>query len=172
MPYFKSLILIIAICAAVLVTVPTQATAAGVTCNEDNVGKSCPNTDYVCKKKEGSYSTQYVCVCRWGYFESIQNLPGLSINSDICAFMATAGGTNTEKTLFILNIIVAIMTALVVFIAMGSIVIGGYIYMTAGGSADRIQQAKVWIGAAILGIIIAFSAWIILALINPSTLQV
>ena len=59
----------------------------------------------------------------------------------------------------------AIMAAVV------SIVIGGYIYMTAGGDADRVRTAKVWIGSAILGIILALLAWLILASIATNLVK-
>ena len=60
------------------------------------------------------------------------------------------------------------MTVLVVAAGTMSIVIGGYYYMTAGGSADRVRAAKVWVGSAILGIVIALLAWLILSSISPN----
>jgi len=63
--------------------------------------------------------------------------------------------------------VVAII-ALVVMAAMVTVVVGGYIYMTAMGNADRVRQAKIWIGAALLGIFLALAAYTILNFINPS----
>lgn len=46
-------------------------------------------------------------------------------------------------------------------------VIAGYIYMTAGGSADQVGKAKNMIKAALLGIILALAAFLILNTISP-----
>lgn len=63
---------------------------------------------------------------------------------------------------------VVIITAITVMAALVSIVIGGYIYMTAGGSADRVRLAKSFIGSALFGMALALMAWLILKSINPS----
>lgn len=46
-------------------------------------------------------------------------------------------------------------------------VIAGYVYMTAGGSADQVGKAKNMIKAALLGIILALAAFLILNTISP-----
>lgn len=45
--------------------------------------------------------------------------------------------------------------------------VGGIIWLTAGGNPDKIGQAKEWIGGSMLGLVIAFGAYMILATINP-----
>lgn len=44
---------------------------------------------------------------------------------------------------------------------------GGIIWITAGGSAEKIGEAKKWIGASLAGLIIALSSFMILYQINP-----
>ena len=65
---------------------------------------------------------------------------------------------------FLANLIIAAIVGLGLIM----IVIGGYLYMTAGGAADRIQTAKKVIGAALLGIIIALLSFVILNTINSA----
>lgn len=67
-----------------------------------------------------------------------------------------------------LGIVVNIITALIVIAGLIMIVIGGYIYMTAGGSAERVGMAKTFIGSALLGIVLALAAVAILNVINPN----
>lgn len=108
------------------------------------------------------------CVCRWGYFETPlkrEQAPVGRIHGDICA-IAKLIGLNTFGGLF--DAAAAMLMVLVVASGVMSIVIGGYYYMTAGGSADRVRTAKVWIGSAILGIVIALLAWTILYAISPN----
>lgn len=103
--------------------------------------------------------------CDWGNFE-VLNISGYSTN--ICDFINNnVSGNSRLGAMVVLNIAVALVTALVIMTAFVTIVIGGYIYMTAGGSADRVGTAKKWIVSGLLGIIIALSAWIILGAINP-----
>lgn len=146
----------LALVAVVLVTaggllVPTQATAQ--TCGKE----SCTELE-ICVKNE--------CVCRWGDLEAdwLKLLP--IEDSSICSLIEHFGGgsggaADAAGSLF--GIAATFIIALTIMAGMISIVIGGYIYMTAGGSGDRIRMAKIWIGSAILGIILALLAWTILA---------
>lgn len=45
---------------------------------------------------------------------------------------------------------------------------GGILWLTAGGSAERIGQAKSWIGSSLAGLLIALTSYLILATINPA----
>ncbi|MFH1353865.1 MAG: hypothetical protein ABIH36_01130 [bacterium] len=116
----------------------------------------CP-ANYICKKK--TPSAGFTCECAWGDIEV--GLPGKKINigDSICTLVTSSGG---GPGWFVQQIVTA-MIALTVMAALVSIVVGGYIYMTAGGSGDRVRTAKIWIGSAILGIILALLAWLILA---------
>ena len=51
------------------------------------------------------------------------------------------------------------------------LMIGGIIWLTAGGSATRIGEAKAWIGASLTGLVIALCSYMILYQINPSLTQ-
>jgi hypothetical protein len=48
---------------------------------------------------------------------------------------------------------------------------GGLIWLTAGGSPDKVNNAKAWIGASITGLILALSSYMILYQINPDLVK-
>ncbi len=52
-------------------------------------------------------------------------------------------------------------------IAFGALIYGGFRYLTSTGKPEAIQDAKNWISAAFLGILILMSSWFILTNINP-----
>lgn len=106
--------------------------------------------------------------CAWGELEALK-LPFLGDDGerDICELIGSYG-TGTSAITKILAQLVIVVMALVLMAAAVGIVIGGYIYMTAGGSADRVQLAKTWIIAALLGITIALTAWVMLNIISPT----
>jgi hypothetical protein len=101
------------------------------------------------------------------------DLGSATLPNDICELVKFlglsmgVGGSARAGMIVMLNMVVMALAALVIMVAFVSIVIGGYIYMTAGGSADRIKVAKTWIVSAVLGIVLALSSWIILNAINP-----
>jgi len=45
---------------------------------------------------------------------------------------------------------------------------GGLLWLTAGGNATRVGEAKAWIGASLTGLVIALTSYMILFQINPS----
>jgi hypothetical protein len=47
------------------------------------------------------------------------------------------------------------------------LMIGGVIWITAGGNQTRIGEAKAWIGASLTGLIIALTSYMILFTVNP-----
>jgi hypothetical protein len=72
-----------------------------------------------------------------------------------------------KPILFYVGILINIITAVIVMIGLISIVIGAYFYMTAGGEAKRVDMGKDFIKAAISGIVLALTAWLILNTISP-----
>lgn len=73
-----------------------------------------------------------------------------------------------DKIAPFIGTIATIVVALIVAAGLIMVVVGGYIYMTAGGSASRTQTAKTVIGFALLGITIALSSYVILRFVNPA----
>lgn len=52
-------------------------------------------------------------------------------------------------------------------ICFGSLIYGGFRYLTSAGSPSAINDAKDQISSALIGLVILFSAWLILNTINP-----
>lgn len=48
---------------------------------------------------------------------------------------------------------------------------GGFSYIMSGGSADKISEAKSWIGAALSGLVLVMLSYTILSIINPKLLD-
>jgi hypothetical protein len=106
------------------------------------------------------------CVCRWGVFEvGITPVGGVQRGQSICTFVGSFGFNAPGE---ILRLVVLVLIVFVILVGVVSIVIGGYYYMTAGGSADRVRTAKIWIGSALLGIALALLAYVILNTISPT----
>jgi hypothetical protein len=51
------------------------------------------------------------------------------------------------------------------------LMVGGIIWLTAGGNQTRVGEAKAWIGASLTGLIIALTSYMILYQVNPSLTQ-
>lgn len=69
---------------------------------------------------------------------------------------------NPNPIIRYMNIVITMVIAGIVAIGLISIVVAGYMYVTAGGNAQRVTAAKSLIGAALLGIILALGAFLIL----------
>ncbi|MFH0956173.1 MAG: pilin [Candidatus Falkowbacteria bacterium] len=48
------------------------------------------------------------------------------------------------------------------------LMIGGVLWIVAGGNATMIGEAKAWIGASLTGLVLALSSYLILATVNPA----
>ena len=108
--------------------------------------------------------------CPYGEFEvplPVEQFEGKTI----CEIIDEFGGGDDDVVrplrsyvAFLANLIIAAIIGLALIMT----VVGGYLYMTAGGAADRIQTAKKVIGGALLGIIIALLTFVIFNTINPA----
>ncbi|MAF80413.1 hypothetical protein CL628_00180 [bacterium] len=141
---------------------PLTANAAGPgeACSRvDDPPGLCEDKGYFCEVPAGV--TEGICKCAFGDFEA--PIPG-GPTGDVCKYTSGQG----ENPLlgyasFFANTIIALTVAAGIVM----VVVGGYIYMTAGGSATRIGTAKSFIGMALLGIAIALTAYIILDTVSP-----
>jgi hypothetical protein len=53
-------------------------------------------------------------------------------------------------------------------LAVITIMIGGVIWLTAAGNNERVSEAKKWIGGSLVGVLIAFTSYLIISLVNPA----
>lgn len=95
----------------------------------------------------------------FGNFEA--QLPGVRTKS-IDVFVS-GDRPLTRYVGFLVNII----TAAIVAIGVISIVFAGFLYITDRGNSDNVSKAKSLILSALLGILLALTAWLILNTINP-----
>ncbi len=75
-------------------------------------------------------------------------------------------GAETKPILKFINTAVNVVIAILVIIGVISTVIGGYMYMTAGGDGGRVKLAKEMILAALVGIFLSLISVVILNTIN------
>ncbi len=87
-----------------------------------------------------------------GKYNLITNVPGVGEIEDISDYI---------KALYLFGL------AIVGVIAMLFVIIGGIRYMTAAGNESTITEAKGQITAAILGLVLLLTSWLILNTINP-----
>lgn len=92
----------------------------------------------------------------FGLFEAL--LPGITERT-IDQFDTGSGG---KPILRYFSIVMNIIIATIVAIGLISIVVAGYLYVTAGGDSQKVVVAKSLIGAALLGIVLALAAFLIL----------
>lgn len=100
---------------------------------------------------------------QFGCFEI--SIPGTSISTSttIDSFVAPNQTPFLTYARFFANVLIALTVAVGIIM----IVAGGFVYMTAGGSGERISKSKTIIGTALLGIALALTAFIILNTISP-----
>lgn len=55
--------------------------------------------------------------------------------------------------------------------ALVALIVGGVMYMTAGGSQDQTKRARVWLGNAVFGLVLALLSYVILNTINPDLVR-
>lgn len=97
-----------------------------------------------------------------------RRMPGFLIFGDFLYRLPGITGTidefvkNPNPILRYMNIVIIMVIAGIVAIALIMIVVAGYMYVTAGGNAQRVTTAKSLIGAALLGIVLVLGAFLIL----------
>lgn len=76
-----------------------------------------------------------------------------------------------ESTLTLTNYIVAIFkysTGVIGIIAAIALMVGGIVWLTAAGNHEKVSSAKTIIGSSLVGMCIAFSAFLLLSLVNTN----
>lgn len=89
--------------------------------------------------------------------------PALQITIPDLSFSDNKGLWIGEYIQAIYNYAIGIVGILAAIVLM----FGGLLWMTAGGETGRVSEAKEWIKASLLGLVIALSSYVILQTINP-----
>lgn len=97
------------------------------------------------------------------------NLPGLLFSDQ----NKIASGTDGEKTFFYvpwigeyINWLYNYSIGIIALLAVIAIMIGGFYWLLAGGNASRVSEAKSWINAALSGLALALTSYLLLFTIN------
>jgi Type IV secretion system pilin len=85
-------------------------------------------------------------------------------------YPASTGLSSTDVRITVSRIIRVAM-GLLGIIAVVIILIGGFTWMTAGGQAEKVEQAKQWIFAGIIGLAIILSAYAIASFVITQLYQ-
>ena len=108
--------------------------------------------------------------CIWGEPDApIPGVAGKTICDILLRFEPGANRVGALQGYF--GTLANILVAIIVSVAVIMIAVGGYFYMTAGGSGTRIATAKALIVSAILGVVLALVSWVILNTINPDLVK-
>jgi hypothetical protein len=83
-------------------------------------------------------------------------LPGLGVVSDPAQYLSALYQWGVSIT----GILAGIM-----------IMIGGLLYLTAGGSSERVSNAKSYISSALIGLVLALTSYFLLQTVNPALLS-
>ena len=96
-------------------------------------------------------------------------IPGLNTSTQVATCTTLDGNTSCSIpwiSVYIKGIFNYSM-GIIGLLAAIALMIGGVIWIVAGGNASRISEAKSWIGASITGLIIGLTSFILLNEINP-----
>lgn len=95
------------------------------------------------------------------------NIPGLTFRESTC--------TETECTTpWLADYIQALYQygiGIIGILAVITLMVGGIMWVTAAGNEERVGGAKKWIGSSLIGVLIAFSSYMILNFVNPALTQ-
>ncbi|MFA4834078.1 MAG: pilin [Patescibacteria group bacterium] len=137
--FFFSIFILQMACFVFLLTIPQETKAAGVSGSFDNPSDSSKNFTPQVTIPSADPDLQFQ--------KGIPTAP--SIAKYIKAIYNYAIG------------IVGILAAIV-------LMFGGVIWLTAGGSSEKVTEAKAWIGASLTGLVLALCSYMILNTINPN----
>ena len=94
-----------------------------------------------------------------------------SINVYLNELATPLGNLPTTDLRIIIANIIRIALGLLGIVAVVIILIGGFTWMTAGGSEEKVEKAKAWIGYGIVGLAVILSAYAIATFVISSLLS-
>lgn len=97
--------------------------------------------------------------------------PGVTIPGEDSDFISGKDVQIEESTATLANYIIAIFkysTGVIGIIAAIALMVGGVVWLTAAGNHEKVSSAKTIIGSSLVGMCIAFGAFLILSLVNTN----
>ncbi|MFH1233109.1 MAG: pilin [Patescibacteria group bacterium] len=102
-------------------------------------------------------------------FKPQVDIPGMSDNfekpSDSEGYIIP---TDTGGIAKYIRVIYKYAIGIVGILAAVVLMLGGVLWLTAGGNTTRVTEAKAWITASLTGLVLALSSYLILATVNPA----
>lgn len=92
-------------------------------------------------------------------------VPNVSIGNFIAGEESTIDGNSIG---YYIKAIYEYLSSIIGLVAAVALVIGGVMWLTAGGSSQRVSQAKSWISGSLTGLVLVLLSWLILQTINPN----
>ncbi len=91
-------------------------------------------------------------------------IPGLNFGKTVC----TATECSTPWLADYTSALYKYGIGVIGILAVVTMMIGGIVWLTAGGNSERVSEARTWIGGSIIGIFIALTSYLILNFVNPA----
>ena len=87
---------------------------------------------------------------------------------EIPGFIFNKSDPSTGNIAYLIRAIYDYAIGIVGILAAVVLMVGGVLWIVAGGNATQIGEAKAWIGAALTGLILALTSYLILTTVNPA----
>lgn len=91
-------------------------------------------------------------------------LPGLNFDKAVCTDSECSNNWLAKYIQALYEYGIGIIGILAVITMM----IGGIVWVTATGNAERVGEAKKWIGGSLMGVLIALTSYVVLNMVNPA----
>ncbi|MBA4319845.1 MAG: hypothetical protein C0412_15715 [Flavobacterium sp.] len=101
----------------------------------------------------------------------IKFTPQVGIGEDFIAGTQYPVSGSTKTIAEYIRVIYKYAIGVVGILAAVVLMIGGVLWVVAGGNATTIGEAKAWIGASLTGLVLALTSYLILATINPALVK-
>lgn len=106
-----------------------------------------------------------------GQAADVKFVPQVGIGDDFKKGVAQEVGGSTSMIAKYIKAIYKYALGIVGILATVVMMFGGVLWITAGGNAERISNAKSWLAAALTGLVLALSSYMILYIVNPGLVE-
>lgn len=114
------------------------------------------------------FALQLVLVVGFAFYPAETQATTFDPQIDIGAGVSEIGANSIGQYIkAIYNYAIGVVGILATVVMM----IGGIVWITAGGNQTRISEAKAWIGASLTGLVLALASYTLLSMINPNLVE-
>lgn len=150
-----------------------QCVTRGGTCQVFDPGSVCGVADQIridkCTDKSSGAEPRNCCAPKPKDTTSSLNISGL--NYQLLEKIPGTSGLGSDLPGYV-SAIYKVALIVVTLSAVLMLSVGGFMYLTSAGNTSSISSAKTVITDALIGLVIALSAWLVLFIINPDLVKV